>query len=137
MRAEHPHEHERAPVQDDFERIGVGDLYEDCSYEPMLCVLSDYDADELVGVSLVNGRVGSCSPRYCGVRPLSLVEAVEIRATWPPGHLVEWARAEGVVLRLPQGEVRAEQVEPGQAGLPEPELRVMLDRLRGDSGASR
>ncbi len=74
------------------ERISAGDLYEDGSYEPMLCLLSDYVQGELIGISLVNGRVGSCSHEHCGVRPLSLAEAVAI---WGHGLLLTWSSGTG------------------------------------------
>ena len=111
--------------------IAVGDLYDYCSYEPLLCVRADYDADELVGISLVNGRVGSCSPTHCGVRRLSLREALEITSTWPPARLVERARARGVALRMEGETVPADRVEPGHAALPPEQLRDMLKRLGG------
>ena len=101
----------------------------------MLCLLSDYAEGELIGISLVNGRVGSCSHEHCGVRPLSLAEAVAIRGSWPPAHLVEWYRAQGRAFRLPQGQFRATEVEAGQAGLPEAEVAAILSRLRPASAA--
>ena len=97
--ADQVHEHLRTgdgqPVP-----IAVGELYEDCSYEPMLCVSSELDADELVGISLVNGRVRWCSPTHCGVRKLPLAEAIEIRGTWPPPHVIEWGRDHDIPLHV-------------------------------------
>jgi hypothetical protein len=115
---------------DDFppecaDKIAVGDLYEDCSYEPLLCILADYDEDELLGISLVNGRMGWCSPTHCGVRKLPLAEAVQIRAAWPPPHIVEFAQTHGLDLRISSETVPAARVRPGQGGL-EP---VILDRV--------
>ena len=62
------------------ERIQPGDFYEDCRFHPMLCVSAHAD-DDLVGISLVNGFMGSCSPTHCGVVPLTFPEAVA-RKVW-------------------------------------------------------
>ena len=59
--------------------IRRGDFYEDCRYHPMLCV-ELRDGDELVGISLVDGVMSSCSLGFCGVEKLTLDEALERRA---------------------------------------------------------
>jgi hypothetical protein len=63
-------------------RIRTGEFYEDCRYHPMLCVEADHDNDELVGISLITGDIGSCSPTYCGVEELTANQAIERRLTW-------------------------------------------------------
>jgi hypothetical protein len=123
-----PHRHLR-DASAEVMSIAVGELYEDCSYEPMLCVLADYEADELTGISLVNGRVGSCSPTHCGVRKLSLREAVEIRGTWPPAHIVEWSGANNVALRMQGETISSDRVRPGAVSLAPEQLRHILNRL--------
>jgi hypothetical protein len=67
----------------DGDRIIRGEFYEDCRYHPMPCVASDYDDDELLGISLVvGGEPGSCSPKHCGVVPMTADEAIERATTW-------------------------------------------------------
>ena len=63
------------------DRIKSGDFYEDCRYHPVLCVKADYSprGDELRGISLVDGNIGSCSPRHCGPVKLTPDEAIERR----------------------------------------------------------
>jgi hypothetical protein len=63
-----------------LEVIAPGDIYEDCAYHPVLCTYISYADDEVMGISLVDGTAPrSCSLRHCGVRKLSLAEAVEMR----------------------------------------------------------
>jgi hypothetical protein len=59
-----------------------GDLYEDCSYHPCLCLGS---ADGAVwGISLVDGSYPrSCDIGPCGIRKLTLEEAWLIRRAGP------------------------------------------------------
>lgn len=109
--------------------LQVGDLYEDCAYEPLLCVRVDAQSDEVVGISLINGRVGSCSLNHCGVRRLTLAEAVEIRGTWPPAHIVEFARENGQRLVLSGRTVAGAEARPGEAGLDGQELCELLASL--------
>lgn len=59
-----------------------GDFYEDCRYHPVLCVSADYEDDELVGISLLDGSIGSCSPTHCGVVSLSTDEALDRAVNW-------------------------------------------------------
>jgi hypothetical protein len=57
-----------------------GDIYEDCAYHPVLCTHVSYADDEIIGISLVDGSAPrSCSLRHCGVRKLSIAEALELR----------------------------------------------------------
>lgn len=60
----------------------VGDIYEDCSYHPMVCIEVDDDGDGLLGVSMVNGRVGGCSESYCGVWQLTPQQAHGLMQFW-------------------------------------------------------
>jgi hypothetical protein len=65
---------------DQTDRIGVGDIYEDCAYHPVLCTLADYEGDELAGISLIDGSSPrSCSPTHCGPVRLTVDEAVAIK----------------------------------------------------------
>ena len=66
-------------------QLSPGDLYEDCSFHPVVCVEVDYDRDEIFGISLIDGSyVRSCSLRFCGVRKLTIKEAWKIRRYGPP-----------------------------------------------------
>ena len=64
--------------------IKVGDIYESCSYHPVLCLGVDYKKDEIWGVSLIDGIYPiSCSLLCCGVRKLSPKQAWEIKMHGP------------------------------------------------------
>jgi hypothetical protein len=61
-----------------------GDLYEDCSYHPVLCLGVNYKTDELWGVSLIDGSYPRCcSLVHCGVRKLSPKQAWLLKARGP------------------------------------------------------
>lgn len=64
--------------------VKVGDIYEDCAYHPVLCTESD--GDDVAGISLFDySRPRSCSIQHCGVRVLTVDEAVfklERRDQW-------------------------------------------------------
>ena len=69
-----------------YETLGirVGDIFEDCAFHPVLCLGADYQADDLWGVSLIDGTYPrSCSFIHCGVRKLSLEEAWNIKMSGP------------------------------------------------------
>ena len=54
-----------------------GDIYEDCAYHPVLCILVSEEDDEIAGISLIDGSYPrSCSLVHCGVRKLSVLEAL-------------------------------------------------------------
>jgi hypothetical protein len=59
--------------------IEPGDYFEDCRYHPAVCVRIDYDEDDIVGLSLVDGSPSGCSLSHCGVRKLSFDEALAIK----------------------------------------------------------
>lgn len=64
------------------ELFAPGELYEDCSYHPCLCVGVDYEEGEdgIWGISLIDGSYPRCcSIFHCGVRKLSVEEAWEIK----------------------------------------------------------
>jgi hypothetical protein len=57
--------------------ISPGDIYEDCAYHPVLCVSIDEEGDEISGISLIDGSTPrSCSLGHCGVRKLTVEQAV-------------------------------------------------------------
>jgi hypothetical protein len=74
--------------------IRVGDFYEDCAYHPRLCTVVSPAGDEdgLQGISLVNGAVGWCSARHCGVRLLTVEEAIQWKLHGPSDRQLESER---------------------------------------------
>ena len=69
--------------------LAPGDIYEDCSFHPVLCMGVDYEADDIWGVSLVDGsQPRSCSLRHCGIRKLTTDEAWKLKMEGPadPSH---------------------------------------------------
>lgn len=57
------------------ETFQPGDIYEDCAFHPCLCV--KVDGDSISGISLIDGSSPRlCSLAHCGVRKLSLEEAM-------------------------------------------------------------
>lgn len=64
--------------------IKPGDIYESCSYHPVLCLGVNYRSDEIWGISLVDGtHPHSCSLLHCGVRKLSVKQAWQIKTAGP------------------------------------------------------
>ena len=118
-------------VDDDPSKIGVGDFYEDCTREPRVCVLADYDADELAGISLITGDVGSCSVKHCGVVPTTALRAVEIALAWPPQHNIDFAREHDQLVPIPGNRVPPEVAQAYRDGLrADPVLGHRLGRLQ-------
>jgi hypothetical protein len=65
-------------------KIEVGDIYESCSYHPVLCLGADYKNDQVWGVSLIDGtHPRCCSLVHCGVRKLTPKQAWEIKMKGP------------------------------------------------------
>jgi hypothetical protein len=61
-----------------------GDIYESCSYHPVLCLGVDYKNDEIWGISLVDGTYPlACSLVHCGVRKLTPKQAWEAKMHGP------------------------------------------------------
>ena len=63
--------------------IKLGDLYENCKYHPCLCVEADYEIDDLLGISLIDGNFSCCSLLNCGPRRLTVEEAVKLKKEGP------------------------------------------------------
>ncbi len=55
-----------------------GDLFEDCRYHPCLCIEANSaeHPSGVYGISLVDGTPSGCSIWHCGLRKLSVEEAV-------------------------------------------------------------
>jgi hypothetical protein len=63
-----------------------GDIYESCSYHPVLCLGVDYKHDEIWGISLIDGKHPmSCSLVHCGVRKLTPKQVWAIKVNGPSG----------------------------------------------------
>lgn len=79
------------PIQSEKE-IRVGDFYEDCAFHPCLCtsVGADGDADCVEGISLVDGSSPRCcSARHCGLRILTVEEAIQWKFHGPADNQFE------------------------------------------------
>ena len=64
--------------------LAIGDIYEDCSHHPVICVSLDREEDEITGISLIDGsQPRSCSLIHCGIRKLSVEEAWDIKLNGP------------------------------------------------------
>lgn len=50
--------------------ISIGDLYENCNMHTCVCVEADYLGDYMAGRSLKDGKIYSCSIKYCVPRKL-------------------------------------------------------------------
>ena len=65
-------------------QLKPGDIYESCSYHPVLCLGVDYKSDEVWGISLIDGTYPlSCSLVLCGIRKLTPKLAWQIRMCGP------------------------------------------------------
>jgi hypothetical protein len=65
--------------------IKPGEIYEDCSFHPVLCLYND--GDQIHGVSLIDASAPrACSIGHCAVVKLSVDDVIAARADWP-GYL--------------------------------------------------
>jgi hypothetical protein len=64
-----------------------GDLFEDCNFWPCLC--TETKGATVLGISLVNGRWVNCSIVHCGLRKLTLDEAIQWKNSGPPDFELE------------------------------------------------
>jgi hypothetical protein len=65
------------------DELKPGDYYEDCAYHPCLCVAAG--KGEVEGISLADGSFPrNCGVPQCGVRKLTLREAIQWRCFGPP-----------------------------------------------------
>ncbi|GAA3274826.1 hypothetical protein GCM10020218_021050 [Dactylosporangium vinaceum] len=61
--------------------IRPGDVYEDCSFHPVLC--TSVDGDEIQGISLIDASMPrACSIGHCAVIKLSIEDVIAARADW-------------------------------------------------------
>lgn len=67
-----------------------GDLFEDCRYHPCLCIEANdpQDLDGAYGISLIDGTPCGCSIEHCGLRKLSIEEAVHWKYHGPRDRTV-------------------------------------------------
>ncbi len=64
-------------------KIQVGDFFENCSFHPCLCIEVDERGINIEGISLVDGHIQNCSAMHCGIRKLTLEEAIDWKKTGP------------------------------------------------------
>lgn len=58
-------------------KINVGDYFESCSFHPCLCIEVDESGRNIEGISLIDGHIQNCSAVHCGIRKLTIDEAIE------------------------------------------------------------
>jgi hypothetical protein len=63
--------------------LSIGDYFESCSFHPCLVSGVDSAGVQVEGISLVNGTLHCCNVRHCGLRALSLEEALRWRLKGP------------------------------------------------------
>ena len=69
-------------TEDQAERIKPGEIYEDCSFQPVLCTFND--GDQIQGISLIDATTPrACSIGHCAVIKLSIADVIAARADWP------------------------------------------------------
>jgi hypothetical protein len=62
--------------------IRPGDIYEDCSFHPVLCTFND--GDQIHGISLIDATAPrACSIGFCAVIKLSIGDVIAARTDWP------------------------------------------------------
>ena len=68
-----------------------GDLFEDCRFHPCLCIEvgDENDPAAVWGISLVDGSASGCDVRHCGLRKLTLDEAVQWKHGGPSDRELE------------------------------------------------
>lgn len=82
------------PDPPDLADYKAGVIYEDCAYHPCLCINVSIEADEIWGVSLVDGSYPrSCSLWHCGVWKMTLADA------WWAKRLAHRKRGDDALLR--------------------------------------
>ena len=66
--------------------LRAGDLFEDCRYHPCLCIEAGErdDPSGVWGISLVDGSPSGCCIWNCGLRKLTVDEAVRWKYHGPP-----------------------------------------------------
>ena len=74
-------------------------MRQDCGYHPVLCTPASIEDDELVGISLIDGTLRSCSMFYCSAEVLNLRQVLAIRADFE-GYLA--SRKAGGALPSPE-----------------------------------
>ena len=60
-----------------YDEIRLGIVSEDCAFHPCLCTKVDPEADEVQGISLIDGSAPRCcSVKHCGLKALTMDEAM-------------------------------------------------------------
>ena len=77
--------------------IQPGDIYEDCSYHPVLCTHVEEDVEVLKGISLIDASAPrSCSLTHCGPVKLSIADVLEARRDFDGYRRPRQAEDQGV-----------------------------------------
>jgi len=63
-----------------YQNINIGEYYEDCAYRPMLC--TENDGDTIIGISLIDGSIHSCSVQHCAPIKMTFNQALERKENW-------------------------------------------------------
>ncbi|MCE2570942.1 hypothetical protein [Motilimonas eburnea] len=63
--------------------IKVGDYFESCCFHPCLCIEVDEYGSNIEGISLIDGHIQNCSAVHCGIRKLTIDEAIEWKKRGP------------------------------------------------------
>ena len=91
--------------------LAPGDLFEDCRFHPCLCIEAATldDPDGISGISLVDGTPCNCNIYHCGLRKLTVEEAIQWKYHGPRDETVEdrWWK------RWPQVGDKPSQPSPG------------------------
>jgi hypothetical protein len=67
-----------------YDEIRLGIVSEDCAFHPCLCTKVDPEADEVQGISLIDGSAPRCcSVKHCGLKALTMDEAVRWKCHGP------------------------------------------------------
>ncbi len=70
--------------------IRVGDFYEDCAFHPCLCIsVGEGTEAQVEGISLVNGGIRGCNARHCGLRLLTVEEAISWKLNGPADQTLD------------------------------------------------
>ncbi len=64
-------------------QIQVGDYFESCSFHPCVCIEVDETGRNIEGISLIDGHIQNCSTTHCGIRKLTIDEAIEWKKSGP------------------------------------------------------
>jgi hypothetical protein len=72
-----------------MKKFKIGEFYESCRYHPVMVTIKS--GDNIEGISLIDGSYpNSCSIRSCGIRKISIKEAIKIALNWDKHPYKDW-----------------------------------------------